>query len=83
MYYYNKDNKCEYTNSEKLAKLMVKDGKWKEYGEITEPYVMQADGSGYVKKSKYIEPQKDNTPTIEERLEALEKQVAKLIKNEK
>jgi polyhydroxyalkanoate synthesis regulator phasin len=83
MFYYNEENKGEYTNNEKLAKLMVKEGKWKEYIKSDEPFIMQTDGSGYVKKSRYVEPQKNNTPTIEERLETLEKQVARLLNNEK
>jgi hypothetical protein len=83
MFYYNEENKGEYTNNEKLAKLMVKEGKWKEYVKSDEPFIMQSDGSGYVKKSQYVEPKKNNTPTIEERLETLEKQVARLLNNEK
>jgi polyhydroxyalkanoate synthesis regulator phasin len=83
MFYYNKENKGEYTNNKKLAQLRVREGKWESYGESEEEYIMQSDNSGYVKKSKYVEPQKDNAPTLAERVEALEKQVAKLTNNEK
>ena len=54
--YYNKENKGEYTNNEKLAKLKVERGEWKEYGETEDEIVMQGDNSGYVFKSEHIEP---------------------------
>ena len=56
MLYYNKENKGEYTNNEKLARLKVKRGEWKEYGETEDEIVMQGDNSGYVFKTEYIEP---------------------------
>ena len=71
MFYYNTENLGEYTNNEKLAQLMVKEGKWTNYGISEEPYVMQSDNSGYVPKSEYIEPTIESTPTVEERIEKL------------
>ena len=71
MFYYNTENLGEYTNNEKLAQLMVKQGKWANYGTSEEPYMMQSDNSGYVPKSEYIEPTIEPTPTVEERIEKL------------
>ena len=71
MFYYNTVNKGEFTNNEKLAQLMVSQGKWSAYRKSKEPYVMQGDGSGYVQQSKYIAPKVEPTQTIEERIDEL------------
>lgn len=60
--YYNISNKGEYTNNEKLAQLKVRQGDWEDFGESDEEFVMQSDGSGYVKKSEYIEPELPPAP---------------------
>ena len=76
MFYYNTENVGEYTNNEKLAQLMVREGKWAEYGTSEEKYVMQSDGSGYVLESEYIEPSVEPVPTVDERIDELTSMVA-------
>lgn len=60
--YYNINNLGEYTNNLKLAQLKVRQGDWEDFGESDEEFVMQSDGSGYVKKSEYIEPELSPAP---------------------
>ncbi len=60
--YYNINNLGEYTNNLKLAQLKVRQGDWENFGESDEEFVMQSDGSGYVKKSEYIEQELLPTP---------------------
>ena len=60
--YYNINNLGEYTNNLKLAQLKVRQGDWENFGESDEEFVMQSDGSGYVKKSEYIEQKLPPTP---------------------
>lgn len=55
MIYYNENNICEYTNSEKLAQIKVENGEWESYGSTEEEIVLQGDGSCYCLACDYVE----------------------------